>query len=67
MIALGMKRPLTEAEKRALLARYLAGEKIEVIAAAYGVDRGYPGRLARARNLPRRPRRPTRIEQEAVT
>lgn len=50
--ALGMKRPLTEAERRDLLARYAAGENVLALAAAFDVHPRFPRRLAKARGLP---------------
>lgn len=45
---------LTAEEKRALLDRYLAGEKLDALATAFGVDRSYPVILARRRGVTRR-------------
>ncbi len=45
---------LTPDEKAALLERYLAGEKVDALATAFGVDRSYPAILARRRGIARR-------------
>lgn len=61
---------LTEADKRAVLRAYGAGEKIAAIAARFGIDHSYPAHLARRRGLPRRMvrcRRPDFIEIAAAT
>lgn len=54
---------LTEAEKQKILAAYVAGEKVQVIALMAGVDESYPAHLARRRGIPRRW---SRIRNEAA-
>jgi hypothetical protein len=41
-------------DQAAILAAYVAGEKIEAIAALHGVSPPYPGMLAKRRGLPAR-------------
>ncbi len=48
---------LSPRDKLAIMAAYLRGEKVESIAAQFGLkDSSYPGRLARRRGLPLRKR-----------
>jgi hypothetical protein len=48
---------LTETEKRAILAAYREGVKVEAIGARFSIHSTYPAHLARRRGLPRRPAR----------
>lgn len=59
MTSIDPRRPwrLSEVTKRAIVRAYAAGEKTAVIAAHYGVSPGYPGHLARRRNVPLRYRK----------
>lgn len=50
-----VKWRLTQEERMRILGAYLVGEKIDVIAARFGVDRAYPAKLARQYRCPRRP------------
>lgn len=45
---------LTAAQREEIVARYRTGEKVDAIAADYGVGREYPGKLAHRRGEPRR-------------
>ena len=45
---------LSKDTKNAIIAEYVAGVKTHAIAAKYGVDRTYPGILARRRGVAQR-------------
>ena len=40
---------LSEDDRSRIIERYMSGEKIDAIAADFGIDRSYPGRLTRRR------------------
>jgi hypothetical protein len=42
---------LNEAQRQAIVVEYLAGDKLEAIAARYGVHQSYPRWLAKARGF----------------
>lgn len=46
---------LTADQKGAIVAEYVAGVKVEAIAASYRVHSSYPGLLAKRRGLRQRP------------
>lgn len=46
---------LTVDDRMKILAFYLLGDKIDVIAERFGVDRAYPAKLAKKHKIPRRP------------
>lgn len=48
---------LTEQEKLDILKAYAGREKLDAIAARFGVDRSYPSKLNKRRGLPPRKRK----------
>lgn len=58
-------RRRSETTKRAILAAYVAGEKISYIAALHGVSLSYPAMLAERQGIPRR--KPAEYARRAFT
>jgi len=50
-------------ERQAILDAYLANEKVDAIAAEFGINNTYPGKLARSRNFFSRPKGRPKIEK----